>query len=197
MVAKHFPSADGPVTTLSMDDKHVAVGMANARIHIFDIETGRVKQHLLGHGAGVWALALVSKNPIADPAYRSPPNHNLNHDDARSTSSLDGARGHARRSSTSANRAGGPAGGGGGRGGVDRSGDRTQFGIMPGMGLIDHVPRPNTASGYADTRTRREAKKMQSSDPCGSALGWPGLRRDLVVSGGSDRTLRVWDIERG
>lgn len=189
---------------MSMNERYVAIGMANSRIHVFDIKNGRLKRHLLGHGAGVWALGLITKNPIADSNYQSPPNFNNLNGEIRSSTSMGLGSGmgmgtghedqhQTRRSSFNASAAA-----------------RAEFGIMPGMGFVggDHRDlerererkpprRPSTATGYGPSRPRREAKKMKSSDPCGSAMGWPGLRRDLVVSGGSDKTLRVWDIETG
>lgn len=213
MLANHIPAEEGPVTTLSMNERYVAIGMANSRIHVFDITTGRLKRHLLGHEAGVWALGLITKNPIADPNYKSSFDLNGLKGEARSSSSMGMGSGastatdmdmdmdvdmdvdmpngmedpyQARRASfnTSASTA-----------------DRTGFGIMPGMGFVggDREPprRPSTATGHGPSRPQREARKMKSSDVCGSALGWPGLRKDLAVSGGSDKALRVWDIETG
>ncbi len=37
---------------------------------------------------------------------------------------------------------------------------------------------------------------MKQSDVCGSARGW-GIKRPLVVSGGCDREVKVWDVETG
>ena len=186
VLANHIPADEGPVTTLSMNERHVAIGMANSRIHVFDITTGRLKRHLIGHEAGVWALGLITKNPIADANYKSPPNLNA---EARSSSSMGVGMGmedsnQTRRSSFN-----------------DPEGGRAEFGILPGMGFVsgdrDPPRRPSTATGCGPSRPRREAKKMKPSDVCGSSLGWPGLRKDLAVSGGSDKALRVWDIETG
>jgi F-box and WD-40 domain protein CDC4 len=44
--ANFIRSDDGPVTTLCMDDKYVAIGMANSRIHVFDVKTGKLKRNL-------------------------------------------------------------------------------------------------------------------------------------------------------
>jgi F-box and WD-40 domain protein CDC4 len=181
VLANYISPADGPVTTLCMDDKYVIIGMANSWIHIFDIGSGRLKRNLQGHSQGVWALAVVSKNPIAASMYTSPPTQSSSSSEARSSSSMgmgtdEGT--HGRRASMT-------------------PGSAAEFGLLPGLGIIGQPRRPSTATGYGHNKAPREARKMKSSDQCGAAMGWPGLRRDLVVSGGSDRALRVWDINTG
>lgn len=61
-------------------------------------------------------------------------------------------------------------------------------------------PTPTTRSkstaGSERTNPPRATQRMRSSDVCGSAQGW-GLKRTLVVSGGCDREVRVWDIVTG
>jgi WD40 repeat protein len=157
-----------------MDDKYVAIGMANSHIHVFDVKTGRLKKNLYGHTQGVWALGLISKNPIdADSQYTATPTSKR---PATSMGTEDHLQSQSRRAS------------------VDTG--RMQFGILPAFGILDEPRRPSTATGYSSTGPR-EAKRMKSSDVCGSAMGWPGLRKDLAVSGGSDKSLRVWDIESG
>lgn len=42
----------------------------------------------------------------------------------------------------------------------------------------------------------RSTKRLNSSDVCGAAASW-GIKRTLVVSGGCDREVRVWDIASG
>lgn len=49
------------VTTLAMDAEWIVVGMANAKIHVFDARTGLYMHTLAGHESGVWALTLVSR----------------------------------------------------------------------------------------------------------------------------------------
>lgn len=50
-----------------------------------------------------------------------------------------------------------------------------------------------TGSKRAPFRTFAD---MRSSNPLGAVRGW-GSRRTIVVSGGSDRKLRVWDASTG
>lgn len=42
----------------------------------------------------------------------------------------------------------------------------------------------------------RTSRRMPSSDVCGNVRGW-GLKRTLIVSGGCDREVRVWDVASG
>lgn len=178
-VRANFISAnDGPVTTLCMDDKYVAIGMANSRIHLFNVKTGKLKRNLFGHTQGVWALGLISKNPIdAESQYTATASTAPNR--SKSAMGPEDSSSQSRRAS------------------IDTSA-RMQFGILPAFGILENGPRrPSTATGYASTSGPREAKRMKSSEVCGSSMGWPGLRKDLAVSGGSDRALRVWDLETG
>ncbi len=46
-----------------------------------------------------------------------------------------------------------------------------------------------------DARPPR-ARRMEQSDVCGAARGW-GQDRPIVVSGGCDRDVRVWDLKTG
>ncbi|CEH17474.1 wd40 repeat-like protein [Ceraceosorus bombacis] len=48
------------VTSLAVDKEWIVVGMANAKIHVFDAQTGLYARTLIGHETGVWALTLVS-----------------------------------------------------------------------------------------------------------------------------------------
>ncbi|OCF30810.1 hypothetical protein I316_07533 [Kwoniella heveanensis BCC8398] len=77
--------------------------------------------------------------------------------------------------------------------------------------------RPNTAMGFTPVPTSMlgmgsggryahpgdegeetfQPRKMRSSDPCGSARGWPGNRYNLVVSAGCDREVKVWNVDTG
>lgn len=178
VLANYISPADGPVTTLCMDDKYVIIGMANSWIHIFDITTGQLMRNLQGHTQGVWALAIVSKNPIAASMYTSPPTASTSDNRSASSMGMPEETTYGRRASMA-------------------PGSQAEFGLLPGMGMVEPPRRPSTATGYGHNKGPREARKLPSSDVCGAAMGWPGLRRDLVVSGGSDRTLRIWDANTG
>ncbi|KAL1408948.1 hypothetical protein Q8F55_005762 [Vanrija albida] len=66
------------------------------------------------------------------------------------------------------------------------------------------TPPTRSTPAFPPTRTAsddhmhypRQTKRMRSSDVCGSAAGW-GAKATLVVSGGCDRDVRVWNIVTG
>ena len=52
-----FPAhGSNVVTCLSFDDEKIVTGSDDQTIHIYDIETGDLKQKMIGHEGGVWAL---------------------------------------------------------------------------------------------------------------------------------------------
>jgi F-box and WD-40 domain protein CDC4 len=51
--------------------------------------------------------------------------------------------------------------------------------------------------GERSPSSSRATKRLNSSDVCGAAASWGGIKRTLVVSGGCDREVRVWDIVTG
>jgi F-box and WD-40 domain protein CDC4 len=67
-------------------------------------------------------------------------------------------------------------------------------------GTINMVPSPllslsDTArTGWRDGNSRNGVGKR--SDPCCSSEGW-GQPRAVVVSGGCDKTIKVWDVKTG
>ncbi|CAK9784439.1 WD40 repeat-like protein [Cutaneotrichosporon oleaginosum] len=64
----------------------------------------------------------------------------------------------------------------------------------------DTVPVYRSTSSNGSERSpsnSRATKRLNSSDVCGAAASWSGIKRTLVVSGGCDREVRVWDILTG
>ncbi|GMK59467.1 hypothetical protein CspeluHIS016_0800730 [Cutaneotrichosporon spelunceum] len=64
----------------------------------------------------------------------------------------------------------------------------------------DTVPVYRSTSSNGSERSpsnARVTKRLNSSDVCGAAASWGGIKRTLVVSGGCDREVRVWDIVTG
>ena len=60
LLSTQMSTDDGVVTSLGVDGEWIVVGMATAKVHIFDSEGAYVKT-LDGHELGVWCLVLVSK----------------------------------------------------------------------------------------------------------------------------------------
>ncbi|THU86024.1 WD40 repeat-like protein [Dendrothele bispora CBS 962.96] len=56
-----FPSSESQttITSLTLSSKWVVVGLANSRIHVFSAKTGVLHRTLVGHNQGVWALGLT------------------------------------------------------------------------------------------------------------------------------------------
>ncbi|ORY30794.1 WD40-repeat-containing domain protein [Naematelia encephala] len=208
MLASHTSQDDGVVTTLSVTSRYIVIGMANAKIHIFDANTGAFRRSLIGHELGVWALVVIIPQPPAAASEAAPAStsssskhrfHGLSFDEIE-PSRLPRAPtqyrddGQSRRASFN-----------GGMGPADMSAPTGSNTYAYGYG----ISRPNTALGFGarlgDSGRRIPADsgfglgtRMRSSDVCGSARGWGGGEtRNLVVSGGCDKELKVWDGDTG
>jgi F-box and WD-40 domain protein CDC4 len=57
---------------------------------------------------------------------------------------------------------------------------------------------PETPPGGDDEAAgpSHRARRMEQSDVCGAARGW-GQKNPVVISGGCDRDVRVWDLNTG
>ena len=185
VLAAHTSQGDAVVTSLAIDDNYLIIGMADGPIHIFDATTGAFQRSLLGHENGVWTLVLVSANPNARP---NTPNVNpkagFNRGYKTRSTYRDG--GQTRRSSFN-------------------NLDAFNAGAAPTDGLGRGIPRPNTvmglsgdggADGETGGRGGANAEKPTMSDVCNAAKGW-GNPRPLIVSGGCDRAVKVWDLLSG
>ena len=139
----HNSSDDGVVTSVAMDDEWIVVGLANHRIHVFNVRTGRLVRTLVGHTLGVWTLGLVSKGGVM----REP--------DAGRTKD-------------------------------ERAWDAQ---VTPGALLGDYTGSSTFNEGSG---TRRSSL----GDACNASAGW-GQSGAVVVSGGCDREVRVWDLTTG
>ncbi|PCH39140.1 WD40 repeat-like protein [Wolfiporia cocos MD-104 SS10] len=158
-------------TSVALDESWIIVGLANSRIHVFSARTGVLSRTLVGHESGVWAVALV-KGSI-DPA-ASPEN------DADESSDP---------------------------GGEDDSTMpltlRRALGLGQEQGWSGRRARRRSASDVfrrrqesASRGTSKQSPKQKPSDPAGTSDGW-GQPNALVVSGGCDKELRIWDVKSG
>lgn len=177
LLANHTSADDGVVTSLAIDEQYFVIGMANSKIHIFDARTGAFRRSLIGHELGVWALVLVH------PSRPSPPTPVYEEESFARMPRAPGAYrdgGQSRRASFN-----GPA----------------PVQLVPTQGSGNSfIARPSTALGFGARRAPIKGaimpQRMKQSDVCGSARGW-GNKRPLVVSGGCDREVKVWDAETG
>lgn len=70
-VSSDESSGEGSIVTcLSIDDDWIVVGMANAKIHVFDARTGLFVKTLVGHSSGVWCLSLISKSSSGTSSFQ-------------------------------------------------------------------------------------------------------------------------------
>lgn len=214
-VSSDDASGEGPVvTTLSIDDEWIVVGMANAKIHVFSAKTGLFVQTLVGHSSGVWCLSLISASGTASesssskgkgkqmaedqmdedanwangihdpdrPHYMPTPDLNLIHHDPRPTASTFSPE-------TSFNDLSSPE-------------ETPNLSKMPKLG--EQLPVWGTSDPQEEMTARHPLPKSSRGaglgsnfgSPCGSVQGY-GNSGALVVSGGCDRDVRVWDLSTG
>jgi hypothetical protein len=222
LLSTHTSTDDGVVTSLAVDDNHIVIGMANCKIHVFEAESGTFIRTLVGHELGVWCLTLVS---AGGERVEVPAPGQKGSDDDEESRGMDGvetgggfgrygAFGHggpidSRRSSDGANAW---------EGGPMRTVDATSVDSTTSTNSFSQFhqggPASSTTSlpttfnnisdvpgmrGFLGSRPKRAARfgeKSDQSDVCGAARGW-GQPHAMIVSGGCDRDVRVWDIETG
>ncbi|OSD04424.1 WD40 repeat-like protein [Trametes coccinea BRFM310] len=156
-------------TSVAIDSQWVVVGLANSRIHIFSARTGVLSRTLIGHEAGVWAVALISEggDPVGLPPSTAPPEG----DPLVATPSQDASLPPTLRAAV----------------GLDK----------PGSPVRMRMRKPSFPDPFADGRRKPERPGVgKPSYPGGSSDGW-GQPNALVVSGGCDKELRIWDVKSG
>ena len=188
----------GVITSVALDTDWVVVGLANSRIHVFSAKTGVLSRTLIGHELGVWAVNLVSRGGYwGDDAVGS--RHKKKEKRKRRTDERWGSQDE----------------------------DDIVAGLNPrlaGMSLptgppVDHLVPPSlrTAVGLEEKPVQQRPSQGDStgeadigcddlpeidmdpgkrSDDCCATEGW-GQPNALVVSGGCDKVLRVWDVKSG
>ena len=201
LLSTHTSTDEGVVTTLAMNSKHIIIGMANTKIHLFEAETGQFLRTFSGHELGVWALYLVSSG--------SPPNDGVNGDEVDMDgdnnfnigsyrSDLEPAgRGKARKRSRADTR----------RASLGENSFRgsqsshTRNGSTSQSSRSNHRTQPGSydPSGPFGPRypgVQISGNKWPTSDVSNAAYGW-GQKQQFVISGGCDREVKVWDLDTG
>lgn len=70
--------------------------------------------------------------------------------------------------------------------GPEADGDDDEEGVIP----------PTPSGGAPEEGVPKYGSYLRQSDVCNTSTGW-GQRSSIVVSGGCDRDLRVWDLTTG
>lgn len=164
----------GVITSLAVDNEWVVVGLANSRIHVFSAQTGVLHRTLVGHESGVWGVCLVSRGGhlATSPTEPDLPKYWKNTNER--------IRGlNSRLSSLEIN------------GGFNTS--SLEHTISEELRKALGVDIPNVAQ---PSNTSSSNLSGSYDDQCYASKGW-GQPNALVVSGGCDKVLRVWDIESG
>lgn len=161
-----------------MDKNFVVIGMADGPIHVFDSHSGAFLRTLDGHENGVWTLVLVN---TVRPKSNEPKSDGSKRFNAGATKTKASYRdnGQTRRSSFN---------------NLDAFNNAT----APTSSDSSFIPRPSTVMGVGNNEDGDgdSHRKPTQSDPCNGANGW-GNTRPLIVSGGCDRQVKVWDAITG
>ncbi|KAI0347855.1 WD40 repeat-like protein [Trametopsis cervina] len=165
------PSSAVP-TSIALDSNWLVIGLANSRIHVFSARTGVSCRTLVGHTAGVWAVALVKGG-----------GENIDLLDVADSLGNMQVSSEQPSSPTRASTAGL---------------DQYLSSAMRGALGLEPFPRTHRQTDSEPTYStpRTVPGPGRPSDPSGTAEGW-GQPNALIVSGGCDKDLRVWDVKSG
>ena len=224
VLASHTSEDNGVVTSLAMDNNYLIIGMANSHIHVFDAITGAFRKSLTGHTGGVWTLVMVSGCTGAGAAPSLPTSSGTRSSSSASGTPGNGASGRGKfgmpgrrasfaaaaagligattRSAASSSAGAGTQTGAGGTNATNATTARTVLNFMGQEEVQDPGPRPprSAPSQAGDEDDEIEFDDIEDlgpqSDVCNAAKGF-GNERAVVVSGGCDRMVKVWDIQTG
>ena len=177
LLSTQMSAADnGVVTSLAFDGEWIVVAMETSQVHVFEGDEGGYVRTLEGHQqSGVWCLSLVSKGGGGGGGAFS--------DRGRPGSS-------PRRNSPPPNDDefaiswNDPA---------DFDGSRAREGWLGGGGGGMGIGAGGPTAGESPAAYQQQ---QQQGSACSTARGW-GQDGAVLVSGGCDRTVRVWDVSTG
>ncbi|OXG97100.1 F-box and WD-40 domain-containing protein CDC4 [Cryptococcus neoformans A2-102-5] len=205
LLAKHLSADDSVVTTLSFDETWIVVGMANSKIHVFSAFNGGWKRSLEGRGAhtqGVWAMVLVSPPHQAQTANQMQ-GQGQDMKRMRGTRGVMGWYGAQASTSTltpapaSASTSTSPSASPNAWSGLDSPFSHPHPQTQTQTQTHTHTHgRENQDKGQGQSQDESEDEN-EGGNLCGSVRGWQGLKTSLVVSGGCDKQVKVWDVETG
>jgi hypothetical protein len=226
LLSTQASSDDGVVTSLGFDAEWIIVGMATSKVHVFDAETGAYVRTLAGHELGVWCLTLVSRGgvrlgPTGRPVIPGEGDNEWIEVDEVADDDAEVAESTSAPPSTSSTPIPLPltgAGAGGlGLGFAPGLRGRGQAASYSHSAHSSPRPRPpnreRRSSFHGSSPLPRDSSQQddrlppdwasglgvgdaQQASLCGTARGW-GQPGAVVVSGGCDRGVRVWDVATG
>jgi F-box and WD-40 domain protein CDC4 len=203
----------GVITSAALDADWVVVGLANSKIHVYSAKTGVLSRTLLGHDLGVWAVHLVSRGGhcVGKDGFSQGAGHKVAMEMERERSNPSISKGgndqlsdHTYLSSALS--------------GMSLNENKEES--FPAPSSLDHLAPPSlrNALGLDKNPPRASLKGSSSeqkpdrgdeckeeadnldpekkSDVCFASEGW-GQPNAIVVSGGCDKVLRVWDVKSG
>ncbi|KAG5727279.1 F-box/WD repeat-containing protein 7 [Termitomyces sp. T112] len=201
--SEHQPDS-GVVTCIALDASWIVVGLASSRIHIFSARTGVLARTLVGHESGVWGLCLVSafgrqREEVGDRTSRTSKRKQAQaqEDEDFSTNaelwrSLPPALKHAVGLDPEC------------EGDPDLNNDEN-VDQNPDSETMDEDIGEEHYQGQIHSQQRQKTNANswkeryipeRQSNPCYASEGW-GQPNALVVSGGCDKVVRVWDVKSG
>lgn len=160
---------NGVVTSLALDNDWIVIGLAGSKVHVFDAKTGALARTLVGHETGVWAICLVSKGgyPVRPPQ----------HDNFRKK-----RKGDVESLGFGIER-------------LDITKTQEQY-ISPVLRTVLGLDEDDSYSNNSwKDQPQSQAFPGKRSDNF-TSQGW-GQPDALVVSGGCDKVIRVWDVKTG
>ena len=193
LLSTQMSADDGVVTSLGFDEEWIVVGMATSKVHVFEAGEGRYVRTLEGHDLGVWCLTLVSKGG----GVRKGKGKSRDYEEEEEEEIEEQEREQHQRSQT----------------GFFSSPPRPRAQLPPRRRRSfpsTSASAPNS-SGSSNANANSSEEKMggmglgaggptgdsaQQSGVCSTARGW-GQKGAVVVSGGCDREVRVWQVESG
>ncbi|KAL4252750.1 putative E3 ubiquitin ligase complex SCF subunit sconB [Abortiporus biennis] len=186
-----LPPTSAIPTSLAMSSTWVVVGLANSRIHIFSAKTGVLARTLVGHSSGVWAVGLVREGGGGfgwkeddEDVWDEDLTGGIE-DGGRSGKSegMKYAIGWEKVCELKREK---------------RKREKERMGKRRKSMSDSSLPSASSSTSHRRDGWKRKWRKgaKRSSDPTGVSEGW-GQPNALVVSGGCDKDLKVWDVKSG
>lgn len=213
LLSTQMSTDDGVVTSLGFDNEWIVVGMATSKVHVFEAETGSYVKTLDGHELGVWCLTLVSSGggsgsgnsehpPTSPTRSRTQPGVGLGPAPGRAATNDRSftTNSPAARSNTNlfrSSRGEDSSATADSSSGQSRPKRRRSFHAFEAADAHRHDSSSGPRTGGMGLGAGGETgDSTQQAGVCGTARGW-GQKGAVVVSGGCDRDVRVWDLKSG